>query len=297
MKIIKTFYFESPKRSIWISHLCNWKIKKANHKNGAKECVQIILDKSIHKDNFEPYHIVLLSCWIEFIKKKGYNNYLTTQNKELDTFIREDIDIRKYWTTINTDHIDSPDPSRLNLWRIVKGRDEEYRISVDKYFSNKFPDKDFFMLNNCLCELYFNIFDHSESDGIAFSYIHYDDSKETIRIAICDFGKGIANTIRNAYPNIQNDEDALVKSLEKGISAKTQKHNAGFGLDNVLSCLGEGSQLKIISNGAFLISLKKEDQIETKTYKLSFYFKGTLIYFDLNISGFENTEINKEFTF
>lgn len=70
------------------------------------------------------------------------------------------------------------------------------------------------MLNNCLSELYFNIFDHAEANGVSFSYIHCDD-EDVIHIAICDFGKGIASTMRRAFPDIKDDAEALAKALEK----------------------------------------------------------------------------------
>lgn len=152
------------------------------------------------------------------------------------------------------------------------------------------------MLKSCLTELYYNVFDHAEANGIAFSYIHYDDEEEVIHIAICDFGKGIAKTIKDAYRNISDDKEALIKSLERGVTSKSNTHNAGFGLDNIISALSN-STLRIVSNNAILFYRKNGEISETKTYDMPFCLNGTLIYFDLPVSGFENTEIRDEFTF
>lgn len=211
-------------------------------------------------------------------------------------FIKNDISITKYWKEQGTDHVDSPDPTRLNLWRVTEKRQIEYETSVHSYFTNKFPDIDFFMLKSCLSELYYNVFDHADANGIAFSYIHYDKEEEMIHIAICDFGKGIAKTIRDAYSDIPSDKDALVKSLEKGVSARSTEHNAGFGLDNIISSLSD-STIRIVSNRALLVCHRDKENVETKAYDLPFYFQGTIIYLDLPISGFEKTEINDVYTF
>lgn len=294
--IKETYLFPNCDKVQWIRSISVWSEQLSPSDEG-DNCVKLTLGKGVVKGKFLPFHIVTLSCFIELIKKKGYLVLLNVKNRELSEFIHNDMNLTRYWKGEKSDHIDSPDSSRLNLWRVTKGRAEEYEASVHRYFSNKFSGVDFFMLKTCLTELYFNIFDHAEANGIAFSYIHYDDAEEMIHIAICDFGKGISKTIRAAYPDINDDEAALLMSLKKGVSARSNQHNAGFGLDNVVSALSDDSTLRMASNKAFLICSKKTGNIETKTYTLHFELKGTLIYFDLPISGFELTEINEEFTF
>lgn len=295
-RIVKTFVLDSHDKTEWVKRITSWESETYKAKKD-NLCIKIILGKKVTKSKFAPFHIVTLSCFIESIKRKGLLIFLEIQDIELNNFIHNDMSLTKYWTEKQTDHIDSPDSSRLNLWRVVEGKSEEYEISVHQYFSNKFPDIDFFMLKSCLTELYFNIFDHANADGIAFSYIYYDEIDEIIHIAICDFGKGIANTMRKAFPKITNDEIALLEAIKRGVTAGSNEHNAGFGLDNVISTLSNESTLRIASNMAILICNKKDEKVETKTFKLSFSLKGTLIYFDLPISSFEKTEINDEYTF
>ena len=296
---VRFIQFETAKRIDWLRKICREEkiIKRVEpQKTAVSDVVNIILNEDISLKNFTPFHIVLLSCFIEMVKQRGYLVRLLIKNSKLRSFIHEDMSITEYWRGPKADHIDSPDPSRLNLWRTVEGRDEEYRMSIDRYFSKTYPGTDFFMLNSCLSELYFNIFDHAEANGVSFSYIHCDDD-DIIHIAICDFGKGIANTMRQAFPDLKDDAAALAKALEKGVSAKTKGHNAGFGLDNVISCLENGAKLRIISNNAFLMLSKKEGEVETISRTFPFPFKGSLIYFDLPISSFGRTEVNDEFTF
>lgn len=291
-RIRRTFNFRSSDKMEWIKNICQWRscLTKASY---SYDCINIIIDDKVFKKDFTPFHIVTLSCFIDFIKKNGYLIILDVSNDELKKFIHEDISLTTYWRVENIVHIDSPDKSRLNLWRVISGRSEEYEESVHRYFSNKFPDIDFLMLKTCLAELYSNVFDHANAKGIAFSYIHYDEQKGIIHIAICDFGEGIASTLRKVYPEIK-DEEALNKSLKKGVTARSHRHNAGFGLDNILSMITEKeSALRIVSNKAMLFC--KANGI--KSYPLSFEIKGTLIYIDLPISGFDKSEISDEYVF
>lgn len=297
MSIVKNCYeLYSCDKKEWIEKICSWS-RDVKISSSYDDCSEIRLGTEVVIHKFLPFHIVTLSCFIELLKRMRWRVFLVVENYELRNFIINDISITTYWGERKSDHIDSPDSSRLNLWRIVEGRAEEYEISIHRFFSDKFPGIDFYMLKTCLAELYYNIFDHAKAEGNAFSYIHYEEEKDLIHIAICDFGEGIAKTIRNAYKNIDNDEEALLWSLKKGVSARSNTHNAGFGLDTVVSALSEKSILRIVSNKALLICTKKETSVETKTHDLPFYLKGSLIYFDLPISGFERIEINEEFTF
>lgn len=294
-KICHWFVLYSCNKTAWIKRIIRW-TEALHQATTKKDCVKVILKDNVTKNRFSPFHIVTLSCFIETIKRKGYLVYLEVKDEELHDFIFNDISFTLYWTDCNRDHVDSPDSSRLNLWRITQGRQYEYETSVHQYFTNKFPGIDFFMLKSCLTELYYNVFDHAEANGVAFSYIHYDDEEEVIHIAICDFGKGIARTIKDAYSDIRDDKEALIKSLERGVTSKSNTHNAGFGLDNIISALSD-STLRIVSNHAILFYRKNMDASEIKTYDMPFCLKGTLIYFDLPVAGFESTEIRDEFTF
>ena len=292
-----TYLFQNCDKMDWISKISSWNSNMENARIKG-ECIEIRFGKNVEKNKFFPFHIVTLSCFIESAKQKGYLIYLQIEDPVMRKFILEDVNITKYWSGGKYDHIDSPDPARLNLWRVVEGKAEEYEISVHRYFSEKFPNTDFFMLKSCLTELYFNIFDHAEAKGVDFSYIHYDESEEIIHIAICDFGKGIAKTVRKAYPDIRDDKNALLMSLKRGITSRSNTHNAGFGLDTVVSAIADDdSVLRIVSNNALLLCAKNKGVVETKIYDIPFHLKGTLIYLDLPISSFEETEINEEYTF
>lgn len=288
---IKTFVFNTLNREYWIRQSLEIRnIPPAKDKG--RDTITILFSDSIV--SLDPMHIVLLSCIIENLKEKDFLIWLKAVNKKLDHFINENVAFKKYWEGGKGDHIDSPDSARLNLWRITDAGKEGYSISVENYFKTLFPEKDLSSLRTVLNELYFNVFDHADAKNNAFSYIYYDEHVHKIYIAVCDYGIGIAASLRKAY-TLNSDGDALQMSLKSGISAKSQVHNKGFGLDVVISSLGKDNSFRIVSNKG-LLKLKGNTK-KPEYYNLDFDFKGTLIYFDLSTDMFPDDEELSTFSF
>ena len=286
--------FTSPARIEWVRIVTEWREKISISKK--IKFIELVFDQEVRFDNFDPIHIVLLSCFIDEIQTKGYVVRLDFKDEELHDYLFNEVNLKTYWSKNKINHVDSPVISDLNIWRITENGKEYYSISVHDYFKRiYFAGFDLSSLKNALNELYFNVFDHAEAHGNAFSFIRYDKEEGKIQVAICDFGKGIGRTLREKYPNFENDCVALVNSIKIGITAKTQKYNKGFGLDNVASSLKKGDRLRIISNEALLdIS---DNSLNTKTLEIPFNFKGTLIYFDVAIDSFEKEEMLEDFSF
>lgn len=285
--------FETPTNEEWIRIVseCRERINVTEK----KEIVELLFSNDLELKNFYPIHIVLLSCFIEEIKSKGYLVQLSIKNKELNDYLFNKLNLTNYWAKEEVDHIDSPTISDLNIWRITENRKESYSISVHDYFKRSyFSGLDLSAFKNSLNELYCNVFDHADAKGNSFSFIKYDKSDRKINVAICDFGDGIAKTLRDKYKDFKNDCEALEKSIKIGISAQSQKHNRGFGLDNVASSLQKGDTMRIVSNQSLLRLLDNKSNV--KSYDLDFNFKGTLIYFEISIDSFEKEEILENFS-
>lgn len=286
--------FASPIGIEWVKIVTEWR-EKISISKGIK-FFELVFDQGVKFDNFDPIHIVLLSCFIDEIQTKGYVVRLDFKDEVLHDYLFNEVKLKTYWGKNKINHVDSPVISDLNIWRITEKGKEYYSISVHDYFKRSyFAGFDLSSLKNALNELYFNIFDHAEAHGNAFSFIRYDKVEGKIRVAICDFGKGIGRTLRNKYPNFENDCIALENSIKIGISARTQKYNKGFGLDNVTSSLKKGDILRIVSNEA-LLELS-DNNLNIKSFNIPFDFKGTLIYFDIAIDSFEKEEILNDFSF
>lgn len=285
--------FDTPKKEDWIRIVSESRQKISI--TDKKEIVEFVFNHNLELKNFYPIHIVLLSCFIDEIKTKGYLVQLNINNKELNNYLFGELNLTNYWGKEKVDHIDSPTIADLNIWRIVENRKESYSISVHDYFKRSyFVGLDLSAFKNSLNELYCNVFDHANSKGNSFSFIRYDKADNKIKVAICDFGDGIAKTLRNNYIEYNDDCEALENSIKIGISAKSQKHNRGFGLDNVASTLQKGDAMRIVSNKALLRIL--DNKTNVKSYELDFDFKGTLIYFEISIDSFEKEEILEDFS-
>lgn len=288
------FSFDEASRSKWILKISEiYNSLKRNYDSGF---IALFFKCSINENVFEPFHIVTLSCLIDEIKNRGYKVSLNFECGHLNQVLFEEINIKKYWGEDRVSYIKSPKITDLNIWRIVDSEKETYSISIHDYFKRHyFKEYDLSALKNTLNELYCNVFDHADAKGTAFSYIRYDEANKKIKIAICDFGKGIAKSLREKYPDYTTDAIALEKSIEIGVSARTQTHNRGFGLDNVVSTLSKDNVLRILSNKALLAIKGNKETIEK--FEIDFDFHGTLIYFDISIDSFEKEEIITDFSF
>lgn len=257
------------------------------------EIAKVYFLQDLSKEKFEPMHIVLFSCLIDELRKNGYRVGLNIENEELHDFVWEDIKVEEYWGEHAVCHVPSPVPSRFNIWRIIDKQKDAYAIVVCEYFKKLNRGKDFSGFQTTLNELYYNVFDHAEADGNAFSYIWYDEYKCEISVAICDFGKGIARTLREAHVEYQTDNDALLASIKNGVTARSRSHNAGMGLYNVVEMLQGNDYLRIISNKSLLVCVGKQK----KVFNLQKEFCGTLVYLRISMDSFEDEEIVESFEF
>lgn len=282
-----TYTISSPQRNKWIVDIVNIR----NMIDDSCKYLYIDIAKEVTKSNIENYHIVTLACLLDFAKRKGILVYLRIGDAALKEYIFNDIRLRMYLSVDENKSYASPEQKPFNIWRIEEKYSTNYAIALSRFFkSSYFEDKDISGLNNCIVELFQNVIDHSQADGVAFVAISYDPNLQQISIAICDFGVGIPYTLREQY---RSECEALSKCLLRGVSAKTNEHNFGFGMDNVISTMGKEDILRIVSNRAFLYKTREREE----TYSLNFDFQGTLIYFTVPTDNFEKEEIIDQFIF
>ena len=79
--------------------------------------------------------------------------------------------------------------------------------------------------------------------------------------------------------------------MEYKFTTGSQTHNMGMGLGNIKDTCTEDDILGIISNNGCLFA-KRENM---RAYENSFYFPGTLIYYELSLSHFDEEEIIDNF--
>lgn len=89
------FLFKDCSKTGWIQKVFLYRnyVRRAE---GSMDCIILIVGKSVTKEKFSPFHIVTLSCLIDFFKKRGYLVALQIENEELKSFVYEDINLTLY---------------------------------------------------------------------------------------------------------------------------------------------------------------------------------------------------------
>lgn len=280
--------FNSLQRGKWIEQIAN--IRNNYAKLIKDKYVSLRFNENLNAADFQPIHFVTLACLIQFLYQKKRQVLIASGNDEIRNMLFTDLQLQQYWSG-GQDHVDSASDNIFNLWRIVENAKDLYSKTVEAYFkTNYFTGKDLSAISLSMVEAYYNVFDHADAEGNAFSLIKYDTDTEVLHVAICDFGKGIAKSVRNFNPTISTDTDALLKSIEVDFTVGSKVHNRGKGLDNILSCADE---VRIFCNNALL--LKNSQGV--KTYKTDFCLSGTLVYFEIPLANLDDEEILDEFTF
>lgn len=239
-------------------------------------------------EKFEAVHLASLACFIEFFYKKGCNAAISLNVRD---FIFDKLNWPAYWAN-HQDYTEAKDSTIFNLWRITDEGKEAHSQQVYEFLKRgPFKEKDLSAVPNSLLEAYYNIFDHAEANGIAFSFIRYIEEKQKLSVAICDLGKGIAMSVKEKCPDIRDDSSAIELAMEDRFTIQSKTHNRGFGLGNIRTTCTDEDALRIISNRGFLIT--RRDEINKR--ENNFNFPGTLIFYDLTLSHFEEEEIIANF--
>lgn len=277
--------FDSVGRIEWIKTIAD-NIKQLTPQVAAGDRMVIHLPSETEK--FEAVHLASVACFIEYFHKKGC---IMAVVNNVRNFIFDKLNWRAYWAG-HQDYAEAKDLTILNLWRITDEGKEIHSQQVYNFLKRgPFKQKDLSAVPNSLLEAYYNIFDHAEANGIAFSFIRYIEDKQKLSVAICDFGKGIATSVKEKCHGIEDDSSAIELAMKDRFTIQSKTHNRGLGLGNIRTACTEEDALRIISNRGFLIT--KRDEINKR--ENNFNFPGTLIFYDLTLSHFEDEEIIANF--
>lgn len=251
----------------------------------------VLCFNGLDEKKIEPMHIASLACLIEQLARLKIHIKVNR-----DSALGEDLwtkyQLREYWGGQHN-FVSTKEKNILNLWRVVESEKDLHALRVSEYLKQAyFQHKDLSSVSSNLTEVYYNAFDHAAADGNIFSMVSFSPDENRIKVAVCDFGRGIAKSVQTILP-LLSDEQALAKAIESKFTIKSTQHNAGMGLDNIrMSCV-EGDKLYIISNRALLVA----DSESFRTKPLDYSFNGTLIFYNLTVSHFEDEETISEFSF
>jgi anti-sigma regulatory factor (Ser/Thr protein kinase)/anti-anti-sigma regulatory factor len=138
-------------------------------------------------------------------------------------------------------------------------------------------------LSVSLKELFNNIVDHS-TEQIACIHVQWHPKQNQIRVAVSDFGVGIAREVQRLHPHL-NDPEAIFWASEEGFSTKPGGRNLGAGLailiDNVVE--RNGGEVQIYANrGSLLCKGGQRITAETRAF-----YPGTLVNITLRTDTIE----------
>ena len=279
--------FNSLDNGLWLAKIS----ELHEHYSSSVEPKEILLtfDRQISVSEIEPVHLVTLACLIQYLMDKGHRVFMSSSNKALYEYIYTDLDFSAYWRR-RKNHVNANTSNNIfNLWRIVDSEKDLYAKNVEQYFNkNLFANKDLSAINVCLVEAFYNVFDHAHANKNAFSLLRYDADTNKLSVAIADFGIGIVNSVRNFNNDITNDIQAIEWALQDHSTVKSTTHNKGLGMGNILAI---ASSAHIFSGNALI----KRVADQQESFNINFKFPGTLIYLDIDLASFEDTEILESF--
>ncbi|MFK5976050.1 MAG: hypothetical protein QM493_06045 [Sulfurovum sp.] len=138
-------------------------------------------------------------------------------------------------------------------------------------------------------ELMNNVADHAHSDVGGYTMAQYYPINKKIQFTVADRGVAFLENMQLNFSNIKNEEEAIRKALEKGITSTrqlmyNQPKNAGFGLYAMFEILKmTGGKFVIISNDTLL----RYENKKYKVKKLETPWKGVVVtfeFFEVNIN-------------
>lgn len=251
--------------------------------------IVIFFDEKIVPSDLESVHLVTLACLIHFLISKRYSVALSRSNEKVFEYIFNDLGFPQYWSG-SKNHVNARKSHNIfNLWRIIESEKELYARHIEEYLRNRyFKGKDMSAISVSLIEAFYNVFDHADAKGNAFSIIKYDEASHMLSVAISDFGIGIPTSVKKFDDRFTSDKDALMASLSDNFTVRSTTRNKGLGMGNILAC---ADSARIFSNNGLIV--KKQDSL--RALELDIYFPGTLIYFEVDISSFDDEEILDSF--
>lgn len=285
---IRVVTLSSSDRLSWLSGICDG--RDMIEQNGVNRLL-VNIDDGITQDKLRPEHITSLACLIESCARKGCLVQMET-SKEIKDYLENELKISRYWN-FHESYVKPGNKDILNLWKIDPNGMEMHAKRISEYFrTTRFQAKDLTPLEGSLTEAYYNVIDHSLCEGIAFSMVEYDRSINKVFISVCDFGRGIAESVRTVLPEIKDDVQAIMKAMEPRFTIRSTKHNAGLGLGNLRDYCTDPDSLWIISNDAALVTSGDNERY----VRLKKHFKGTLIMYSISLEHLEDNYIEDTLT-
>jgi hypothetical protein len=142
-------------------------------------------------------------------------------------------------------------------------------------------------LRLCVNEVTQNVEDHANSAIGGVCCARYLSNQQQVRVAIVDRGEGIATTLRQKYPAIQDAPTALASVVAGGFSTRSRPNNAGLGLSQLWNSVRHlAGAVVLLSEGGF--AEHRAGWMQDRIDVLDPPFPGTAIFFTLPVDTHED---------
>lgn len=249
----------------------------------------------VNADFLQPYHLTSLACLIEDYKINGAKIKFKLHKKTQAGVFLMYTKFDKYWNTgFDRNYcLNIQTYNTIPIWKYNDEKIDSYANLIMNFYSeHSVKGKDLTPLRLTIVEALNNIKDHSESKIGGFIFTQFFFTSSELDISICDFGVGIPKKVNSYLAKLGerkrcSDLVAIERALELGFSTKSQPHNAGRGLDTILSNVNTSKgEIQIISNKAFYFKSLKNSKVQIDKDNLSLNFRGTYLNIKLNTLNF-----------
>lgn len=146
-------------------------------------------------------------------------------------------------------------------------------------------------LESAISEIFNNINDHAQCEGVAGGFAQYFPNDNKIRIVIADFGVGIRHTVRRFQKDVFTHSQALKWASEKNNSSGSTPKNRGVGLTHIQQCTANLNGIVAFKSGDAEMRAEKSK----KTFsKAEYHYPGTYIEVILDTRNIPNIPDEEE---
>lgn len=140
-------------------------------------------------------------------------------------------------------------------------------------------------LQTCITEVVQNIIDHAESPVGGVLAARFISSRGEVRVAVVDHGLGIPKRTRLALGLGGSDRDILQSVMQGGMSSRSQAHNQGLGLKNLVDIVQNHQGSLLMLSGDAVASSSEGREI--RYFEAERRFPGTVVCFSLKTEPHE----------
>ena len=212
-------------------------------------------------------------------------DYLRNEGHTVKVRLPGDLNQHRLYRSMNWAHFLYPEQYETSEFFDTKhlplssfrNQEQQYEL-VNKFMKvildqTQYSESVYQMLEWSVNEITDNVLQHAKSDEKA--YFQATVFQDSINFVVCDTGIGILATMKEAYPNLVTDEQAITEAIKEGVTSKKAGHQ-GNGLAGTLNVVRETGGNYLVKSGLGRVYLNTDGQAKAETRPVTHRFIGTL---------------------